>query len=91
MILRPLGGNLTIAVVDPIEALGIEPTAAKPPAPAPQPVSPEAADFLSDPDELHAGGPLLKIKPQPLQTGRRDSTGSSSSDDDMDFDLADYV
>ena len=71
MISRPLGGNLTIAVVDPIEALGIEPTAAKPPAPAQQPVSPEEADFLSDPDELHAGGPLLNLKPQPPPVHRR--------------------
>ena len=38
MILQPLGGDMTIVVVDPIKALGIDPTAAKPPAPAPQPV-----------------------------------------------------
>ena len=38
MILQPLGGDITIVVVDPIKALGIDRTAAKPPAPTSQPV-----------------------------------------------------
>ena len=45
---EPLGGDMTILVVDPVEALGVDTMAARPPAPPP--VSPEEADFLLNPE-----------------------------------------
>jgi hypothetical protein len=58
-----LGGDMTILVVDPVEALGIDTMAAKPPAPPP--VSPEDADFLFNPESLHKGGPVGRWRQPP--------------------------
>ena len=89
MISRPLGGNLTIAVVDPIEALGIRPTAAKP-RHRPATRLARGGRFPVRPGQADAGWPALKSQAATASSSTRNSTGLLS-DDDMDFDLADYV